>query len=79
MRLYSEAFGLLPKSMKHGRFRARLTWLWLLFLDPRLLMLNLMTVWPNVYCDTTLMAGRLTSFAEMLLDRLCNFKVNILT
>jgi hypothetical protein len=42
-------------------------------------MLDLMIVWPNVSCDTTVMAGRLTSFAEMLLDRLCNFKVSILT
>jgi hypothetical protein len=28
---------------------------------------NLMTMWPNVSCDTAIMAGRLTSFAEMLL------------
>jgi len=57
VRLHSEAFSLLPKSMmRHGRFRARLTCLWLLFLDPRLLMSNLMTVWPNVSCDTTEMA-----------------------
>jgi hypothetical protein len=40
---------------------------------------DLMTVWPNVSCDTTVMAGRLTSFVGMLLDRLCNFKVSILT
>jgi hypothetical protein len=42
-------------------------------------MSNLMTMWPNVSCDTTMMASRLTSFAEMLLGRICNFKVNILT
>jgi len=78
MKLHSEAFCLLLKSMiKQGRFRARLTCLWLLFLNPRLLMPDLMTVWPNMSCDTTLIAGRLTSFAKMLLDRLFNFKVSI--
>jgi hypothetical protein len=65
--------------MRQGRFRGRLTCLWLLFLDPRLLMLDLMTVWPDVSYDTTVMVGRLTLFAEMLLDRICNFKVSILT
>jgi hypothetical protein len=65
--------------MRLGRFRARLTCLWLLLLDPRLLMLDLMTVWPNVSCDTTVMGGRLTLFGEMLFYRLCNFKVSILT
>jgi hypothetical protein len=65
--------------MRHGRIRARLTCLWLLFLDLRLLMPDLMTLWPNVSCDTTVMAGTLTSFAEMLLDRLCNFMVSNLT
>jgi hypothetical protein len=65
--------------MKLGRFRARLTCLWLLLLDPRLLMPNLMTVWPNVSCDTTVMVGRLTLFAEMLIDMLCNLRVSILT
>jgi hypothetical protein len=40
---------------------------------------DLMTVWPNLSCDTTVMAGRLTSFAEMLIYRLCNLKVSILT
>jgi hypothetical protein len=40
---------------------------------------DLMTVWPNVSCDTIVMAGRLTLFAKMLLDKLCNFKVSILT
>jgi hypothetical protein len=34
---------------------------------------DLMTMWPIV------MACRLTLFAEMLLDRLCNFRVCILT
>jgi hypothetical protein len=42
-------------------------------------MLDLMTVWPDVSYDTTVMVGRLTLFAEMLLDRICNFKVSILT
>jgi hypothetical protein len=71
---------LLPRSMMRlGRFRARLIYLWLLLLDLRLLMLDLMTVWPDVSYDTTTMAGRLSLFAEMLLDRLCNFKVSILT
>jgi len=65
--------------MRLGRFRARLTCLWLLFLDLRLLILDLMTVWPNVSCDTTMMAGRLTLFAEMLIDMLCNLRVSILT
>jgi hypothetical protein len=54
-----------------GRFRARLTCLWLLILDPRLLMPDLMTVWADVSCDTIVMAGRLTLFPKMLLDRLC--------
>jgi hypothetical protein len=40
---------------------------------------DLMTVWPNVSCDTKVMAGRLTLFAEMLLNRLYNFKVSILS
>jgi hypothetical protein len=65
--------------MRLGTFRAILICLWLLLLDPRLLMPDLMTVWSNVSCDTTMMAGRLTSFAEMILDRLYNFKVSILT
>jgi hypothetical protein len=42
-------------------------------------MLDLMTVWPDVSYDTTYLAGRLSLFAEMLLDRLYNFKVSILT
>jgi hypothetical protein len=46
--------------MRLGRFRARLTYLWFLFLDPRLLMLDLMIVWPDVSCDTIVMVGRLT-------------------
>jgi len=49
--------------MRLGRFRARLTYLWLLLLDPMLLMPDLMTMW----------------LAEMLLDRLCHFKVSIFT
>jgi hypothetical protein len=65
--------------MRLGRFRARLTYLWLLFLDPRLLMPDLLTVWPNMSCDTIVMVGRMSLFAEMLLDMLCNFRVSILT
>jgi hypothetical protein len=65
--------------MRLGRFRARLTCLWLFLLDSRLLMPDLMTMWPNVSCDTTMMAGRLTLFAEIILDRFYNFKVSILT
>jgi hypothetical protein len=40
---------------------------------------DLMTVWPDVSCDTTVMAGRLSLLAKMLLDKLCNFKVSIFT
>jgi hypothetical protein len=40
---------------------------------------DLMTMWPNVSCDTTVMAGRLTSIAVMLFDRLCNFMFTIFT
>jgi hypothetical protein len=71
---------LLPRSMMRlGKFRARLTCLWLLLLDPKLMIPDLMTVWPNnVSYDTTVMASRLTLFAEMLFDRLCNFEVSIL-
>jgi hypothetical protein len=65
--------------MRLGRFRVRLTCLWLFLLDLRPLMLDLMTVWPDVSYDTTYLAGRLSLFAEMLLDRLYNFKVSILT
>jgi hypothetical protein len=65
--------------MRLGRLRTRLTYLWLLLLDLRLLMSDLMTLRPDVFCDTTVMAGRLSLFAEMLLDRLCNFKVSIFT
>jgi hypothetical protein len=65
--------------MRLGRFRARLTCVWLLLLYPRLLMLDIMTMWPDVSCDTTVMASRLSLFVEMLLDRLYNFKVSILT
>jgi hypothetical protein len=70
----------LPKSMmRHRRFRARLTGIWLLILDLRFLMPDLMTVWPNVSCDTIVMAGRLSLFADMLLDMLCNLGISILT
>jgi len=65
--------------MRLGRFRARLTCLLLCFLDPRLLMLDLRAVWPDVSRKTTMIAGRLTSFAEMLLEELCNFKISIFT
>jgi hypothetical protein len=50
-----------------------------LFLDPRLLMSNLRAVWLEVSRDTTMIAGRLTSFAEMLLERFCKFKISIFT
>jgi hypothetical protein len=40
---------------------------------------DLMTAWPDVSCDTIVMAGRLSLFAEMLLDMLCNFRVSIFT
>jgi hypothetical protein len=65
--------------MRHGKFRARLTSLLLYFPDPRLLMSDLRTVWPDVSRDTTMIAGRLTLFAEMLLERLCKFKISIFT
>jgi hypothetical protein len=65
--------------MRLGRFRARLTYFWLLLLDPRLLMLDLMTVWPDVSYDTTVMADMLSLFIEMLLDWLYNFKGSIFT
>jgi hypothetical protein len=65
--------------MRLGRFRARLTCLWLLFLDLRLLTLDLMTVWPDVSYNTTMMVSRLTWFLEMLIDRFCNFRVSILS
>jgi hypothetical protein len=65
--------------MRLGRSRARLTCLWLLLLDPRLLMPDLMTIWPDVSYDTTVMAGRLSLFVEMLLEMLYNLGVSILT
>jgi hypothetical protein len=71
---------LLPKSMMRlGRFRARLTCLLLYFPDPRLLMSDLRAVWPNVPRDTTMIAGRLTSFAEMLLEGLCKLALSQVT
>jgi hypothetical protein len=42
-------------------------------------MSDLRTVWPDVSKDTTMIAGRLTLFAEMLLERLCKFKISIFT
>jgi hypothetical protein len=54
--------------MRLGRFGARLTCLLLCFLDPRLLMSDLRAVWLDVSRDATMIAGRLTSFAEMLLE-----------
>jgi hypothetical protein len=42
-------------------------------------MSDLRTVWPDVSKDTTMIAGRLTSFVEMLLERLCKFKISIFT
>jgi hypothetical protein len=48
-----------PRSMiRPGRFRARLTYLWLLLLYPRLLGTYLRTLWPDVPRDATMMAGR---------------------
>jgi hypothetical protein len=38
-------------------------------------MSDLITMWPDVSCDTIVMAGRLSLFAEMFLDRLCNFSI----
>jgi len=71
---------LLPKNMMRLRkFRARLTCLLLCFPDSRLLMSDLRTVWPDVSKDTTMIAGRLTSFAEMLLEGLCKFKISNFT
>jgi hypothetical protein len=60
-------------------FRARFTSLLLCFPDPRLLMSDLRTVWPDVSKDTTMITGRLTSFVEMLFERLCKFKISIFT
>jgi hypothetical protein len=51
----------------------------LCFPYPRLLMSDLRTVWPVVSRDTTIIASRLTSFAEMLLKGLCKFKISIFT
>jgi len=65
--------------MRLRRFRARLTSLLLCFPDPRLLMSDLRIVWPDVSRDTTMIAGRLTSFAKMLLEGLCKFKISIFT
>jgi hypothetical protein len=71
---------LLPKSMMRlGRFRARLTCLLLCFPDPRLLMSDLRAMWPDVSRDTTMIVGRLTLFAEMLLEGLCKFKISTFT
>jgi hypothetical protein len=42
-------------------------------------MSDLRTVWPDVSRDTTMIAGRLISFAEMLLEGLCKFKISIFT
>jgi hypothetical protein len=38
-----------------------------------------MTVWLDMSCDTTMMETTLSLLAEILIDRLCNFKVIILT
>jgi hypothetical protein len=79
-RTFLRIIPLLPKSMMRlGRFRAGLTCLLLCFSDPRLLMSDLRTVWPDVSRDTTMIAGRLTSFVEMLLKGLCKFKISIFT
>jgi hypothetical protein len=65
--------------MRLERFRARLTCLLLCFPNLRLQMSDLRTVWPDVSRDTTMTAGRLTSFVEMLFERLWKFKISILT
>jgi hypothetical protein len=49
----------LPRSMMSlGRSSAEFTFLWLLRLDPRLLRVDLRTVWSKLTSDTTVMAGR---------------------
>jgi len=71
---------LFPKSMiRLGRFRARLTYLLLCFPYPRLLMSDMRAVWPDVSRDTTIIVGRLTSFAKMLLEGLCKLKISFFT
>jgi hypothetical protein len=65
--------------MRLGRFRARLTCLWLLLLDSRFLRTDLRIVWLDMPRDTTMIASRLTLFIGMLLDKLYTFKVSILT
>jgi hypothetical protein len=42
-------------------------------------MSNLRTVWPDVSRDTTMIAGSLTLFAKMLLERFYKFKISIFT
>jgi hypothetical protein len=42
-------------------------------------MLDLRIVSPYVSRDTTMIAGRLTSFAEMLREGHCKFKISIFT
>jgi hypothetical protein len=42
-------------------------------------MSDLRTVWPDVSRDTTMKAGRLISFVEMLLEGLYQFKISIFT
>jgi hypothetical protein len=67
------------KHDEAGRFRARLTYLLLCFPDPRLLMSDLKTVWPDVSRDTTIKAGRLTTSTEMFLEGFCKFEISIFT
>jgi hypothetical protein len=59
--------------MRLGSFRARFSCLWLLLLDLRFLRTDLRIVWIDVPRDTTMMVGRLTLFAGILLDRLWKF------
>jgi hypothetical protein len=40
-------------------------------------MSDLRTMWPDVSRDTIMIAGRLVLFAEMLLERLCKFKISL--
>jgi hypothetical protein len=42
-------------------------------------MSDLRIVWPDVSRDTTMIACRLTLFAEMLLEGLCKFAFSIFT
>jgi hypothetical protein len=53
--------------MRHERFRARLTCLWPLLLDSRLLILDLRTVWADVPKGATMVTCRLALFVVLVL------------